>query len=95
MKELRLSPAAAADLDDIWQYTAEHWNADQADRYTDEIRDACHHLAAGTKRGRAVDARPGYLSYAISAHTIFFRAQDDALEVIRILHQRMDPDRHL
>lgn len=95
MRELRLSPAAAADLDAIWEYTAEQWSADQADRYIDEIRDACRALAAGRKRGRAADVRPGYLTYALSAHMIYFRDRDNGIEVIRILHQRMDADRHL
>ena len=95
MRELRLSPAAAADLDAIWDYTAEHWSADQADRYTDDIRDACHALAAGRKTGRATDVRPGYLTYTLRAHIIYFRDRDNGIEVIRILHQRMDADRHL
>lgn len=75
MKALTLSPAAEADLDHIWDHSAEHWGPDQADRYTDEIRDACHDLASGIRGGRTVDVRPGYLNtppvrtWSISATT--------------------------
>lgn len=51
MKPLAFSPAAEADIDGIWDYSAETWGPDQADRYTDEIRDAC--LALANDRNRA------------------------------------------
>jgi toxin ParE1/3/4 len=95
MKTLAFSPAAILDLNGIWDYGVEHWGADQADRYVDGIRDACHGLAAGTKRGRPVDIRAGYLKYATGAHMIYFRDRGDRLDVIRILHQRQDVNRHL
>lgn len=95
MKPLLFSPAAAADLDRIWGYSAEHWGMDQADRYTDEIRDACRDLATGVRRGRAVDVRANYMKYATGMHMIYFRDQGDRLDIIRILHQHQDVDRHL
>lgn len=95
MKALHLSPAAEADLDHIWDHSAKHWGSDQANRYTDEIRDACHSLASGARRGRMVDVRPGYLKYATGAHMVYFREYGDRLEIIRILHQRQDLSRNL
>ncbi|MQT13368.1 type II toxin-antitoxin system RelE/ParE family toxin [Segnochrobactrum spirostomi] len=95
MKSLAFSPAAAADLEHIWDYSAARWGVDQADRYTDEIRDACRDLASGDKRGRTVDVRPGYLKCATGTHMIYFRDRGDRLEIMRILHQRQDVDRNL
>ncbi len=95
MSRVTFSPAAAADIDAIWDYTLGEWGADQADRYTDDIRDVCDGLARGDKRGRGVDVRDGYLKHPIGRHLIFFRTTDDGIEVIRILHQRMDVGRHL
>lgn len=95
MKSLALSPAAEADLDYIWDYSAEHWGPDQADRYADEIRDACHGLASGARRGRPVDIRSGYLKYAAGSHMVYFRDHGDRLEIIRILHQKQDVSRNL
>jgi toxin ParE1/3/4 len=95
MKGVLLSPAAASDLDRIWDYSAEYWGPDQADRYTDEIRDACRGLATGAKRGRQIDVRSDYLKYATGTHMIYFRDTGDRLHIIRILHQSQDVSRNL
>ncbi|PZQ48841.1 MAG: type II toxin-antitoxin system RelE/ParE family toxin [Rhodovulum sulfidophilum] len=90
MKALKFSPAAEADINGIWDYSAANWGPDQADRYTDEIRDACRALASGRKQGRAVDVRPGYLKCLTGSHVIFFRDLGGHLEVIRVLHGKQD-----
>lgn len=94
MKAVSFSPAAAADIDDIWDYTADRWGADQADNYTDVIRDACHALAKGTKQGRP-SVLPGFQKYLCGSHVVYFLDYADHLNVIRILHQRQDAERHL
>ncbi|WP_421857131.1 type II toxin-antitoxin system RelE/ParE family toxin [Oricola sp.] len=95
MNRVTFSPAAIADIEGIWDYTAESWGADQADRYTDDIRDACHDLATGRKQGRTVGIRDSYLKYAVGRHFVFFVPTGDGIAVIRVLHQRMDTERHL
>lgn len=95
MKALAFSPAAQADLDEIWDYSADNWGPDQADLYTDRLRDACQALAAGLKRARTVDVRPGYLKLPAGSHVIYFRDSGDQLEIIRILHGKQDTERHL
>jgi toxin ParE1/3/4 len=95
MKTLAFSPAAEADIEGIWDYSADNWGPDQADRYTDEIRDACHAVAAGRKRGKLVDLRPGYLKLSTGSHMIYFRDYGDWLEIVRVLHGRQDVERHL
>jgi len=40
MSGLKFSPAAIADIDKIWNYTAKRWGPDQANLYTDTLRDA-------------------------------------------------------
>lgn len=92
-----LSPAAQADLSDIWDYSARTWGTEQADRYILAIRDACKALAAGRKRGRPIDdIRPGYRKFAVQSHFLFYRVTDTGLiDVVRILHQRMDVVAHL
>ena len=95
MSGLKFSPAAIADIDKIWNYTAKRWGLDQANLYTDTLRDACLALAAGEKRGQRVDIRDGYLKYMVGRHFIFFRSTDAGIEVIRILHQSMDAAQHI
>lgn len=95
MKFLAFSPAAEADIHGIWDCSAENWGPDQADRYTDEIRDACLALAHERKHGRPADVRPGYLRLPTGSHVIYYRDHGDRLDVIRVLHSRMDADRNL
>lgn len=95
MSLVTFTPAAAADLDNIWDYTVKEWGANQADRYTDDIRDTCNSLASGEKRGRGVDVRSGYQKHAVGKHLVFFRTTGTGIEVIRVLHQSMDVGRHL
>ena len=96
-----LAPLALADLSDIWDYSYGNWGADQADTYVLAIHAACEELAQTLAKGRpggqsAERIRKGYRKYLIGSHVIFFRLQPrDTVEVVRILHQRMDVPAHL
>lgn len=91
-----LSPAAQADLDEIWDYTAQRWNVDQAETYINALRDACHDLAAGKRVSRLADIREGYRKLLVGSHVLFFKQSDAGqIVIVRILHQRMDTDKHL
>lgn len=87
-----LSPAAQADLGDIWDYSARNWGTTQADRYVRHIRGACEMIVATPKQGLAIDdIRPGYRKLAVQSHVLFYRITDvGIIEVVRVLHQRMD-----
>jgi toxin ParE1/3/4 len=92
VKAFLFSPAARADLAGIWDFTAERWSVEQAERYVRDIADACQALADGRREGRAVDdVRPGYLKLAVGSHFLFYRITAAGIvEIVRILHQRMD-----
>ncbi|MGU3465180.1 type II toxin-antitoxin system RelE/ParE family toxin [Methylobacterium sp. C33D] len=91
----RFTPLARSDLEEIWRYTVGQWSADQADRYHQDIVNAATELANGAKIGRPVEIRAGYLKYRVGSHFIFYRRTDAGIDVIRILHQRMDTDSHI
>ena len=91
-----LSPLARADLDGIWDYSAEQWGETQAERYIRELWQAIEFVATDPRRGRACDdIRAGYHKYAVGRHVLFFRLTAAGIDVVRILHGRMDFDRHL
>jgi len=92
-----LSPAAQADLEEIWDYTHERWGVDQAEEYLRELQRAIERAAANPRIGRACDEiRPGYRKLAAGSHTLFYRVTAaGVIDVVRVLHQRMDVDRHL
>lgn len=96
MSPFRLSPAARRDLSSIWDHTQEKWGTHQAETYVTEIRVAVERIAASPDRGRTCDdIRSGYRRYAIGSHLVFYIETGGGVDVIRILHQRMDPTRHL
>jgi toxin ParE1/3/4 len=94
-RRIRLTPLAEADLEDIWLYTVKTWSVEQAESYHASIVTAFVGLAKGMKIGRSVDARSGYLKYAVGSHLVFFRLSEKNVDIIRILHQRMDVSLHL
>lgn len=94
-RRYRLSPLAEADLEEIWLYTFRTWSVEQADSYHGGLVTAFEGLAAGHKKGRPVDIREGYLKYAVGSHLVFYRVTGAGVDVIRILHQKMDVSRHL
>lgn len=90
-----LTPAAERDLEDIWRYTARTWSIVQAENYTGDLIDAFENLAAGTRGGVDVEGFPRYRKYLVGRHAIFFRDDGAGLVVVRVLHQSMDPERHI
>jgi toxin ParE1/3/4 len=41
------------------------------------------------------ELRPGYYKYPSGSHVLFYRLITDGIDVVRILHERMDYDSHL
>ncbi|MCR5562887.1 MAG: type II toxin-antitoxin system RelE/ParE family toxin [Desulfovibrio sp.] len=95
MRDYRLTPLAEADLEEIWQYTFRHWSLEQADAYVRRIVAAIAGLARGDAVGLRTDVRPEYWKYHVGLHVVYFRQSETFLDVIRILHGRMDVERHL
>ena len=96
MKQYRLTPAARRDLSSIWDFTEERWDGRQAETYVMEIRAAIERIAEEPARGRACDEiREGYRRYGIGSHLLFYVEREDGVDIVRILHQRMDPTLHL
>lgn len=93
-KPYRVSPLAEADLEEIWLYTAKCWSMEQADTYHRNFVKAFEELAAGLRQGRP-SVLPDFQKYLCGSHVIYFLMYADCLDVIRILHQRQDVERHL
>ncbi len=94
-RQYRLTPKALADLEDIWSYTCQQWSSEQAEKYHNDIIKAIEALSQGAVVWQKADhVRPGYLKYRVASHILFFTISDDFLDVIRILHMRMDVPHH-
>ncbi len=96
MSQVVLSPKARSDLSGIWDYTLEEWGIEQAEKYVRELwiemqEQVCDHSTSTD----VSDVRSGYRKKKSGSHVIFFKLIDKGIDVIRILHQRMDFNRHL
>ncbi|WP_066530359.1 type II toxin-antitoxin system RelE/ParE family toxin [Corynebacterium bouchesdurhonense] len=91
-----ISELAERDLLEIWQYTAAEWSEQQADVYVEAFAAQFSLLAAQPGAGHSIDeVRPDYRRSRQGSHLIFYRPKRDGIEVIRILHEKMDPTLHL
>ncbi len=95
MGSFRLTQLAASDLRSIGRYTQATWGREQRDRYLAKLDRSFHMLAQEPQRGRACDViRAGYFKYHVGRHLIFYRMAQDGIDIIRILHDRMDIESH-
>ena len=46
----------------------------------------------GVRRGYVHD---GYRVLFVGSHAVYYNATSDSVHVVRVLHESMDPDRHL
>lgn len=96
MAEYRLTPAAEHDLEVIWTYTVHQWDLKQAYHYIDVLTAAFAELARSPKTAQPCDRiRAGYRRSSVERHMVYFRITTYGIAIVRILHERMDPPRHL
>lgn len=94
MKRLYLSAETRQDLAGIWFYSFETWGQDQADRYSAALHALFGRIVAGSVASRPAEStRPDLRKVPIGRHMVFFRESADAVEVVRVLHEKMDVGR--
>ena len=92
MPKYFLSNKAVDDLSDIWNYTYNIWSESQADKYYNLLIDCCKKISKNPKIGRNYnEIDKNILGYKAGHHIIFYQViETDEIEVLRILHERMD-----
>ncbi|WCN07794.1 type II toxin-antitoxin system RelE/ParE family toxin [Marinomonas mediterranea] len=94
--QLVIAPVAKADLKEIYQYGLRQWGQAQSDSYLENLKD---HFWSLTEQPLMGVERPELLpvvrSLPIESHALFYRFTADTVEIIRVLHGRQDPKRHL
>jgi toxin ParE1/3/4 len=84
----RRTPRADSDLDDIWYYVAaKSGSLDIADRFIESSANRFLLLASHPNIGRTrdEDLRPGLRSFPAGEFIIFYRIQDQDVEILRVL----------
>ena len=92
MAKVTWKQKAIDDLTDIWVYTRKEWSEKQADTYYESIRFACKKIGENPGIGKKYTQISSQLFGLKSGkHIIFYQPiSKDEIEVIRILHERMD-----
>ncbi len=96
MRKIHVHSLAESDFIGIWQYSFEESGADQADKYLDELDTNIKLLADNPDLGIRRDyVRDGYRVLFVASHAVYYTATPTTIHIIRVLHGRMDPEKHL
>ena len=92
-----ISEKALEDINNIWIYTAENWSVEQADRYYNLIIDEIEYIVDDLDMARDFGKiRKSYRYSKVKSHLIFFKKdKTNEIEVVRILHERMNIENRL
>ena len=96
MTAFRLSAKSIEDLKSIARFTLKSWGREQRNIYLSKLDESFHLLADQPHLGNTRDdIRKGYRVYQVGRHLIFYRQKYTGIEIIRILHDRMDVETRL
>ena len=89
---IKISREAQKDLNNIWVYTNNKWSKKQADRYFELLSEEIKFISNNYPVGESIsEIRENYRFTKVKSHLIFYRKGiEDEIEIVRILHQRMD-----
>ena len=92
MGAFSLTKKARADLKSIASYTQRKWGKEQRKTYSRQFDNAFHMLSETPAAGNQCDyIRPGYRKFPVTSHIVFYHSiSQSEIEVVRILHKRMD-----
>src|SRR6478609_6237649 len=90
-----LSEEADSDLEEIFDYTVEQYNVEQAIKYLSGFETVfeflCVHPESGRKRN---EIRDGLRSITNQSHIVFYRILNERIRIVRVLHSRRDLNKH-
>jgi toxin ParE1/3/4 len=96
MASYELSGPADRDLTDIYAYSYRQFGETTADAYLIALHDCFARLAENPTTGRSIDyIRSGYFRFEHARHVVFYISAERGIRIMRVLHERMDPERHL
>lgn len=87
-----VAPAAAQDIREAYEHIAKD-NPSAADQVLARIVEIIGLLASGAFEGRTVTLRNGrpIQTWPVPPYRLYYRMNDEALEVIRVYHQARQP----
>ena len=96
MLRIKLRPLAKADLDNIYEHTVGRWGKTQAIEYLRVLKNDVERVAINPEVGKRCDeVRAGFRWIVSGQHRVFYLSDEEVVDVVRILHTRMDAGAHL
>jgi toxin ParE1/3/4 len=88
--------SAEDDLRRLLATSSVMWGKEQRDVYVERLMAAMSELPVHPFLGRARDElSPGLSGLRSGAHVIYYRSDERTVMIVRLLHERMDPARHI
>ena len=84
--ELRFTPDAQQDIDQIQQYTFSEWGRDQMERYQSMIYESFERIRSFPEIGHV--RGDGVREFAIRHHVILYRHEAESVTIVRVVHPR-------
>jgi len=96
MADYELSNRADEDLSEVYVFSHRRFGESHADAYLQALEERFLMLAEQPHLGRRIDhIHKGYFRFEYASHSIFYKLKKNGIFVVRVLHQSMDPDRHV
>ena len=96
MAEYKFTEEAEHDLEEITNYTLQQWDVVQTLAYLDGLEAGSQLLADNPGLGANRDMiSEGLFSFPYESHILYYLRESHGITIVRVLHQRMDPVKHL
>lgn len=94
--QLVISPVARDDLRGIYRFGLRNWGANRSFTYLENIKERLWALTEQPLLGiERPELLPGMRSFPVESHIVFYQVRSKQIEIIRVLHGRQDPNRHI
>ncbi len=91
-----LSEAAAKDIEKILERSVVDFGLARTELYISSLKSCLEILGENPGMGSvADDIRPDYRRFAHQSHLVFYRDSGQGILIARILHKRMDINKHI
>ncbi|MFQ5673670.1 MAG: type II toxin-antitoxin system RelE/ParE family toxin [Nitrospinales bacterium] len=96
MADYELSNKADEDLSEIYIFSHRRFGESRAAAYLQALEERFLMLAERPLLGRRIDhIHKAYFRFEYASHSIFYKLKKGGIFVVRVLHQSMDPERHV
>ncbi len=77
-------------------YSLRQWGPARTARYLDELESRARLLTHHPELGKRRDGlHPGLFSFPHERHILYYLKDEEGITILRVLHQQMDPARHI